>query len=179
MMLLRFFISLAVLSTMYYQVNAERCRPTKFKMIPVMKVLGLWRPIAYCNDGSRANPCCGNGKCNAVCRNCIGGCRKARTDEEEDGMKTLVTIASQQLGMSNEDIGNGGILIEDAVHPTLISNIDVISLATSDQQTQEQRYGGRPHAGGWGNVSLRPLIGGFGYPYGGGFGRLYGGRPWW
>lgn len=181
MTLLRLFISFVVLSMMY-QVNAERCGPTKFKMVPVMKVLGLWRPIAYCHDGSRANPCCGKGKCNSACRKCIGGCRKAKTDEAEDGIETLVTVASNHqnsMGMLNEDISDGRLLVEEAINPTVISDIDVISLVTPDQQAQEQRFGGRPHAGGWGGVSHRPYIGGFGYPYGGGFGRPYGGRPWW
>lgn len=180
MTLLRFFISFAVLSMISYIVNAERCGPTKFRMVPVVKVLSLWRPVAYCNDGSRANPCCGNGKCNSICRNCTGGCRKARIDEPEVAMD-LNAVANRQSFMEMLNEGDGGrTSVEDAINPTIISDIEVISLVAPDQQTQEQRYIGRPHFGqGWGGVSHRPYIGGFGYPYGGGFGRPSGGRPWW
>jgi hypothetical protein len=92
----------------------------------------------------------------------------------------LNAVANRQNFMEMLNEGDGRISVEDAINPTIISDIEVISLVAPDQQTQEQRYNGHPHIGqGWGGVSHRPYIGGFGYPYGGGFGRPSGGRPWW
>ncbi len=92
----------------------------------------------------------------------------------------LNAVANRQHFMEMLNEGDGRISVEDAINPTITSDIEVISLVAPDQQTQEQRYIGRPHIGqGWGGDSHRPYIGGFGYPYGGGFGRPSGGRPWW
>lgn len=80
------------------------------------------------------------------------------------------------------------VIPDDMVNPVMIATRNgPIPVVTSDQQTDEQRYGGgwggRPYGGGWGG---RPYGGGWGgggwgggRPYGGwGGGRPYYGGRW-
>lgn len=166
------------------QVDAERCAPTKYKMIPVMKVFGLWRPIAYCEDGTKANPCCGKGKCNAFCRNCVGGCRKGREQVIADGTIDPVTIANHQVVSMDaveameEDMREGGMLVADGFNPTMANaEMRIIRFIRSDHQAKNQlKHALYSHVFGGGS-SLRRYGGEFGRPFGIGYGRPYFSRP--
>lgn len=175
-----FCILFFALAMMTDQADAERCAPTKYRMIPVMKVLGLWRPIGYCEDSTRANPCCGKGKCDAFCRNCVGGCRKKTAQVTGDETKNPTTTGNRQvISMETmEDMADGGMLVADAFHPaTVDAGIRMIPFTTSDPQIKKKSktylY---DHIFGRRGSSLR-YGGEFGRPFGIGYGRPHFSRP--
>lgn len=83
------------------------------------------------------------------------------------------------------DDDNRPVMMKEPIADSTMINMRSFGVvpASSDQQTDEQRYGGfgRPYGGGWGG---RPYGGGYGgyggyRPYGGGFGGGFGGyRPY-
>lgn len=88
--------------------------------------------------------------------------------------------------MDDEFSNRRPIITDDMVNPVMINtrHFGAIPLVTSDQQGEEQRYGGGWGGRPYGNWGGRPYGGGWGgRPYGGGGwgGRPYGGggRPWY
>ncbi|KAI9551477.1 hypothetical protein GHT06_021810 [Daphnia sinensis] len=163
------------------QADAERCAPTKYRMIPVMKILGLWRPTGYCDDNTRANPCCGNGKCDVFCRNCVGGCRKKKAQVTGDETKNPAATANRQVISTEamDDMTSGSVLVADTFHPiTVNAGIRVMPIKPSDPQIKRKRktylY---DHLFGSLGSSLRRYGGEFGRPYGIGYGRPNFSRP--